>query len=976
MAELDNFVGREVERKEFGKLLEYPKGNTRIFLMLGPGGIGKTLLEKKMLEEAGKKAGLLAPKEPIDFFHTDYQYIDGIQKKIKEVIESLVGQAGEQGPFAEFIKRSTSKQFHACMQRFCAEHPLVLAFDTFEYLDKVASDWLFEDDEEGLQVPGLICIIATRIKEKADIEKYRTNPLVKEILISGFTLGEAQEFYQRIANEFNKTDLLKDLLKAEGIGDEGTEQKAVEWIWEITEGRPLTLEMVFRWSGTLLRQDSLSSLTTKKFEEQLMRHVLELGERDLLDVGPLKVSKPVFDTVACMAYITRRFDEEFLQFLIDKQFIRLDRGTANIEDILGHLKKYFFVKERTDSGKQAVIQLHDEMVRLLKEYVWSSLDISGERKQRLFGIVIEFYKQSIFRASSDNSSDDFRDTLRIEQLYYMLQYDRDAGRRLWMELVEFNSKNINKLLPGEIESYIEDFDNPEAQYEINRRIGELEGQAGHVNHANKYWENVRELGEKEKRDDWVVSALIGMFNCSMQGDVDKALENYLIPARTICEKNVPTMRSDVYYEFGFAHRKLHDINQALHYYQEAKVCYQNFPDIKDDFKYAVILNDMGYAYSFVGDWNECNKNVKEAFAIRQKLFDKRTEGYEQAKAKLAEATTDAERALLNEELYHKQANLEEAKLHLGLSHNTLGEIFRHQGELSEALEHYNESYSLFKQVRNYYWQARALNSRGETYRRLAKDFKVVDKQKYRELIEKAQKDSGDSLYLCEKYQLVDEHDTAYRRMGRVLHDRALDFMIEGDKSSACDFLNQARSHFQQGLDYARRTKNVLEELENLVELAFLLHDAIDAFDAENVPLEYRQALTDLGEGIKKHKKDNPRIVQFRVLESLYKLERGATYHAEERYTESLKEYLQGYKGLGLQPGYGHARYRQHFSQLMRKIENLPDDDAKEEWCKRFIQLWEDTKIPKTRGRTLAQEMTPDLVVECNKVLNSIARRKE
>ena len=97
--------------------------------------------------------------------------------------------------------------------------------------------------------------------------------------------------------------------------------------------------MAFRWSGTLLGEKTLTDLTADEFEQRLMQGVRELGERGLLDVGPSKVSQPVFDTLVCMAYITRRFDGKLLRFLIDKKLIHLDDPNVSEKDILDNLEK-------------------------------------------------------------------------------------------------------------------------------------------------------------------------------------------------------------------------------------------------------------------------------------------------------------------------------------------------------------------------------------------------------------------------------------------------------------------------------------------------------------------------------------------------------------------------------------------------------------------------------------------------------------
>ncbi|KAA0262470.1 MAG: ATP-binding protein, partial [Chloroflexi bacterium] len=196
------YVSREVELELFREMLKDRFGDKRIMFILGDGGIGKTYLIRELLEEA-KKQGYLAPDEPIDFFSTDYRHIDGIQSRLKGIVDNLAASKGKTSPFADWIsgETDTSEKFYEYLKKFCGENPLVLAFDTFENLDKVASDWLFKGEPDGLQSPGLICVMAGRVEEKADIDDYRNNPLVKEAYISGFTHEQTEDFYQKIVED-------------------------------------------------------------------------------------------------------------------------------------------------------------------------------------------------------------------------------------------------------------------------------------------------------------------------------------------------------------------------------------------------------------------------------------------------------------------------------------------------------------------------------------------------------------------------------------------------------------------------------------------------------------------------------------------------------------------------------------------------------------------------------------------------------
>jgi tetratricopeptide (TPR) repeat protein len=965
---LNNFVGREFELNELGQLLLNPYGEIRILFILGNGGIGKTTLVNRMLEEL-KASGFLATREPIDLFCTDYRHIDGIQWKIRDIIEQLTEREGESSPFADWVKgrSDTSEKFYECLKAFCAEHPLVLAFDTFENLDKVTSDWLFKGEPDGLQVPGLICIVAGRDKEIADLETYHKNPLVEEIHVSGFSLEETEEFFWRITDEYKleKIDPLDDLLKAAGLPMSTSIQNSIDWVWKITDGHPMKLEMVFRWLDTLFEDENLKDLTTDKFEERLMEQVRELAERGQLDTGVVKrVSQPVFDTLICMAYVTRRFDGHILRYLVNKKLIHLDEPNVSEKDILENLEKYFFVKVRSGSGPEPVIQLHDEMARLVRDYVWPFLDNSGERKRALLEAVDQYYDQLIGQQTGEEA-----DILRVERLYYALQRDwQGDGKRLWFELVELGNEDINKLLSGEIKDYIERYDR-ETQYSIYRAIAEIEREAQHINQSRGYWEKVKKLGEEEKREDWVAHALFGLSSC--EDNATKSLE-LLEKAKTICVEKAPEILPNVYYNMGFTYRRMQDIKKTIYWYREAKDRFQKTP--WDKGLDAKIANDLGYAYSFVGEWDECRKNVNAGLRMRKGFLVEIEREVGRVQMELDSTANEGTIGKLRDELSRQKDRRSKALLQLGLSYSTLGQIYRYQDELDEALQNYEQAYELFEEAKNYTWQARTLFSRGETHRRIARvRYEQGNEQEYREQIEKAKKDIEESLYLCDKYHLKDDRDTANRRLGRCLHDLAL-YSYKHDRSAAMELLDKARLLFIEGAEYARKTNDALEELENIQELAFIADDVMEISGSSELPSEWQGSMDKFEQALEKHRADEFRIYQFPVFENLLEFEKAAINYRSKKYGDALKGYLKAYSGLISDPGYGSARYRQHYSQLTRTIDALPDAEAAR-WCGEFIRVWENTPAPEKQGRTLAQEDTLGLAVWCKRKLKNIEVRK-
>jgi len=540
--------------------------------------------------------------------------------------------------------------------------------------------------------------------------------------------------------------------------------------------------------------------------------------------------------------------------------------------------------------------------------------------------------------------------LQIEKLYYLLQYDLNQGKDLWFTLVLLDEDDLNNLLPGEISRYAKLFDS-QTQYNIYSTIAQMEFDANRMSQARSEWMTVKELAEKEGNDDWMANALFGLANC--ERNAKQALERYQ-DAMKFCEEKAPKYLSGVYYNIGFTYRRMQDIKKAIRWYRDARKQFQQNPGDKG--LEAKIANDLGYAYSYLGNSDECRKNVKEGQRIRQDLFP-----YYQ----------------LDEEVLRSKIQMEsgqEAKscFQLGLSYNTLGEIYRYDEDLDASLRNYTEALKLFKVVNNYQWQAKALYSRGETHRRSARIRHWKDKQSYDVHMKEAQEDIEESLYLCEKYRVKTERDTANRRMGRVLHDRAMHELEMGNKKEVRGLLVQARKRFEDGLKYARETNDVLEELSNLAELAFIVDDFMALAGPSRIPKEYKTSLIEFKRALDAHRKDEFRIYQFPVFDNLYILEKAATYYQQGKYTKALKEYLKAYIGLASDPGYGRTRYKQHFPHLTEQIEKLPLTKA-QIWCKTFIKAWEEIKDE--RGLFLSEDVVPDLVVWCRTHLAKIETQK-
>lgn len=459
----------------------------------------------------------------------------------------------------------------------------------------------------------------------------------------------------------------------------------------------------------------------------------------------------------------------------------------------------------------------------------------------------------------------------------------------------------------------------------------------------------------------IIDALLGLHNCTYPLDLDRSLEILFDEALPLCQ-HAEIRRAQVLYEIGFTFSRKQQYLKAIDYYEQAKSV------AKDAEWRATILNDMGYAYVFLGEYKRAGRYVKSGgLKLRQRKVQNLEDLLAENKMQLASIGSGDNNAL-QQETEQLENDLSEARWLLGLSFNTLGQIKRFDGDLAAATGAYSEALEIFSRddVQDFSWQARALHSRGEAHRRIARIlFEQGRFEACNDYEKRARNDLQRCLDLCDQYGITEKH-TAYRRMGRLLHDQA--FRTD-DLDGRLILLEQAKGYFEKGFQAAKDDDNVLEELENLTEIAYLVDDRLDALKLlygrlkEHDIQEGDQDIEPLREALIQYGESGQEPFFFPVFQHLLKLEEGAFRFAQDEYAEALDYYLRGYVGLASERGYGVARYKQHLVHLVDQLKKL-DQPMVEGWKETFIKTWEETKVPLPDGSelTLAQ-LHPELVEE-------------
>ncbi len=927
------FVGREDELRLFENMLNNPRGEPRVLFIRGDGGIGKTKLLEQMLALAKGRAGVLVGGL-IDAYSTEHRHIDGIQR-------TIIDRLGEQH-FESYLqpRGDTSENFRECLSRLCEKVTVVLAFDTFEQVNPyVAGRWILQDYPHSLQMPGLICVIGSRTSP------LWTDEYIHVIELGGFSARDAWSLYKLVAG-------------VSTTGLDPTFQEFFGKLLEMTKGHPLKLELAFTWwQQGLWSREALEKLTADQFDERLMARVREFGEQGLLAVGDLNVSLPVYQTIICMAYLDRRFNRRILQYLINRGYVRLEDRRApsarEQEGILAALQRFFFVKVRRDTGD---IQLHDELTGLVKEYLWPQWGgLDNSARDAFKAMALELYDTLINEASEDE-----RDALWAEKLCYTLRCDLQAGNQLFFDLAERLSEDLNKLLAGEMTPYIDRYPLAD-RYEISMRLGQIEADLQHHAQATSHYQNALAVADTLGDEQWI-HAQLALHNVTWQRSPKRSLDDHLWPALKRSQERFTHEVPATQYEIGFAYRRMQNIDAAINWYEKAKESFKQHGGSKK--RLGIILNDLGYVYTFVGEYRKAEIGVSQALKVRHQELAEVQQQLEELQGQIVAASPEEKATLLAKE-NRLQVRRREAATLLGTSYNTLGEIARFQSDLDTAIYYYTQALEIFKEQEDPTWQAKALFSRAEAHRRIAlHKLELHDPGGCEWHWNHADADLEESLYLCERFYIMEERSTAHRRRGRSLHDRALWFFRDkGDVARAKLALDAAREQLKKGLHFARQTDNVLEEFENLTELAFLADDLVTIAGAHPATV-YDDYITPLSEALEAHRRDEARLYQFDVFENLLRIELGAYYYAANNIEESLRYYLEGYSGLAADPGYGMARYRMHYNHLIDRIQSIQDKATAEKWCNAFIDKWQTTKVARPGIDLYLAQVHPDLVEWC------------
>lgn len=705
------FVGREEQLEIFHAILKRERTEW-ILHIPGDGGIGKTrLLEQYEKTSLSEYEGALVSTGIIDFYDTNNQTNIGLLDEIALQLK-FDPQGAFQAESQEFANLSGADQqdrFEEVYEKFLLEYKDILSnkervlilFDTCEEMRGV-EEWVLDrflgdidrlEQEMSQEVEGFkrktVVVLAGR--KKLNLSKYGESVWIRHLPLLG--LEEIKQYFS-----------IDDGLAASIDGEK------YQQIYERTAGRPLYVALVYDWLandvGTL---DELLD-SPGSFAGELVGWVRRLDTHKKM-------------AILYMAFAWRRMETSLLSELLG---LPLEAITHMVEELM----RFSFIKFREIEDGRLVINLHDEMRKLVNEYIWPA-EISDE-KEKPYTLVLGWYARAInnqrLLEGKDTPKNDRARALLAEELYYRLGLDLDNGLKYYEDRFISAIHTIDlaycELLNQEVDGVKNDLPKTERdKYDFRVALTAFRKddyiKAGGIWHAF-----VRRPGVDTSLRATTLMLLIELdsYTGNPKEAIKHAREAEIIFLKLLKKKTLTAERArlqkrlgEAYNNWGYAYRVCGEYEQALNYYKKALNMPTKVPEVAKH--KARVLNNMGYIYFLMGDMERARTYVGRGLNIRRSLDIPYELGLSFNTFGLI--MEDGGRIPVAMDLFTKayQAfDMAHSSRGRALARISLGRMKRFMNDFDSALKELNEAEHTFKRLKDRDKLIDVLNEIGSTYR--------------------------------------------------------------------------------------------------------------------------------------------------------------------------------------------------------------------------------------------------------------------
>ncbi len=545
----------------------------RFVCVTGVGGIGKSTMLRSFQKRYEKKQGF-AVSELLDFDDLRLHILQNILHELASQLSTSEAEFEEYFKAADLLREmqrggsslfSVEDQEERVMVAFMdGYHALsqnrrsLILFDT---LEKVQDLSLWSELVQVLvQLENTAVLLAGRRGDKVNEHLLRaiSEPASSEVVTLHGLLREESLTY------FKRTDLGKFLAE-----DDPQQAQTVCWL---SNGRPILIDLAVDWLGRRIDLDtpalSKEDLAKPPSQEQTDEFERRLVER----VNDL--SKPENEAILNMAHVYHYFDAD------RHRYLHGEFSLQESDQLLQELRGFSFVKPQPGGG----IRLHDEMQRMVSEYVWPILDKSGSRRRWLSQRMVNYCSERLAQGEDDLV---LRQALTTEQLFHCLYADLREGHRAFLDVfrdaMAQHQLGYAQVLLNTLEEFSPQFDlELQAWDDIHkgRLLRAREQVQGAVDLIRPAKERLQELGVQDELD-------------------------------TVC--NV----------LGYCYRLSGDWQLAISAYEEALRYSRREKDAR---QIAETLNNIANTCRLGGDYERANRCSLVSLKIRERLGDQRAIG--------------------------------------------------------------------------------------------------------------------------------------------------------------------------------------------------------------------------------------------------------------------------------------------------------------------------------------------------------------
>lgn len=713
MPEQVPFINREHELALIDELIK-DWGTLKILCINAPGGIGKTrLLQEIPLRYPRNERKRIIITDIIDFDDRTFHTPENVGRKIAQMLEDEMELSEKDlikpymqhvidyrkmemaGVSAERLQQQYlygNSIFIECFNNISKEKRIVLSIDTTDAL-------------QGTDFWSYLVRMAGQLKNVVFLLAGRNAREINEILLTTLSQDNVQtidlpELEEKAGEEYLQRK--QELLHVEFDPDLRPK------LLLLSEGKPILIDLAAEWLArnipfewlARMSLDELQSLDKENFRKRQQEF-----ERQLV----LHIAQEQLDSDTLILWMSRIYP---LDISMIATFLELPEEKAT--KLAQELQTYAFVKHLPDGR----LTLHDEMRRMILEYVWKEVDPEGGRQRRDSRIISDYLEQNVqdideqiakLEKEEQNAVENEdvelelrtfakrealeRETwiLKAEYLKHSLMADVNEGVKVFTHLFDEAAKtyqiSLRETLLVEMQRYVKNLSGTQL-YELNsRRIQYLQDR-GEYSEAKRVVSDILEkVGLLPEQH---INRLIALANIDIRlGDVKTGIANFEEAVEMSEKHNLSIWRINSLNGLGWAYRLIGDLENAQKCYLEARMlCLKegiNKKSIQEH--YGWLLNNLAFVLS-----ND-KKNSQTAIDIArtaiehwQSIGNEIGLGASYSMLGIAYYRTDIS-TNSSEEAFQKALNIFEPLHH----HDLLGQIYSWRGALYLHIQEFDKA---------------------------------------------------------------------------------------------------------------------------------------------------------------------------------------------------------------------------------------------------------------------------------------------